>query len=301
VPVDIEIATALTEKTPGKTCFVVMPISTPEGSDSVYGDREHFAHVLDWLFIPAVESAGFRAITPVTQGAELIQAEIVRNLETADLVLCDISTLNANVFFELGIRTALDRPVCLVRDDKTLLIPFDTSTVNFHTYRALPGAWEVEAERDRLAAHITATVDRADDRNALWRYFGLTQRGKDAVEAIAESEEESLLQAVLTEVRRISSNVPNPVAAKAQGFLESEAKKALVSEDRNVQTLRVTISDFGREITVHARDTLLGKTYETLARLADDHGARVEVWTSGGEWILDKRPREYQERGPSAD
>lgn len=40
-------------------------------------------------------------------------------VEEADMVLCDMSRLNANVFFELGIRTALDRPAALVKDDQT--------------------------------------------------------------------------------------------------------------------------------------------------------------------------------------
>ena len=42
-------------------------------------------------------------------GADLIHAQIVKNLQFADVVLCDVSTHNPNVFFELGIRTALNR------------------------------------------------------------------------------------------------------------------------------------------------------------------------------------------------
>ncbi len=69
-------------------------------------------------------------------GADLIHAEIIRKLEEADLVPCDRWTLNPNVFFELGIRTALDRPVALVRDDQTAILPFDTGILNTHTYRS---------------------------------------------------------------------------------------------------------------------------------------------------------------------
>jgi hypothetical protein len=38
----------------------------------------------------------------MSKGSEIIQADIIRNLHAADLVLCDLSTLNANVFFEFG-------------------------------------------------------------------------------------------------------------------------------------------------------------------------------------------------------
>src|SRR4051794_12711363 len=112
-------------------CFVIMPISTPE--PALYGgDADHFGHVFDHLFKPAIEKAGFTAIPLSAKGADLIQAEIIKKIEKSDLVLCDMSSLNANVFFEFGIRTAIDKPVCIVKDDKTPKVPFDTSILNYH-------------------------------------------------------------------------------------------------------------------------------------------------------------------------
>src|SRR5690348_13500864 len=117
-------------------CFIVMPISMLDIYADIYDDPEHFKHVLDYLFIPALKAAGYEAVPPSITGSDLIQAEIISNLETCDLVLCDISTLNPNVFFELGIRTSLDRPAALVRDNFTIQIPFDTGSINTHTYDA---------------------------------------------------------------------------------------------------------------------------------------------------------------------
>ena len=74
-----------------KTCFVAMPITTPASYVEKLGDPEHFAHVLTHLFVPALEEAGLAVILPSTRGAELIYAEIIKNLEQADLVLCDLS------------------------------------------------------------------------------------------------------------------------------------------------------------------------------------------------------------------
>ena len=103
------------------SCFIAMPIGTPDSSQ-YQGDRDHFKHVLEHLFVPAIEMAGMNPVRPVVKGSDLIHAEIIKQLETAELVLCDISTLNANVFFELGIRTALNRPVCIIRDELTSII-----------------------------------------------------------------------------------------------------------------------------------------------------------------------------------
>ena len=117
-----------------KTCFIIMPITTPKSLLTVYGDdANHFKHVLECIFVPSIEEAGLKAIPPKAKGDDVIQGKIIKELETADLVLCDMSTLNANVFFELGIRTALNKPACMVKDELTNKVPFDTGIVNYHT------------------------------------------------------------------------------------------------------------------------------------------------------------------------
>ena len=115
------------------TCFVAMPVTTPGNYAEKLRDTGHFLHVLDHLFSPALTKAGYRVMPPTSRGAQLIHAEIIRNLEQAYLVLCDLSGLNANVFFELGIRTSLDRSLVLVKDNMTERIPFDLNAINTHT------------------------------------------------------------------------------------------------------------------------------------------------------------------------
>lgn len=185
------------------SCFVIMPITTPKALVERYsGDPDHFAHVLEHVFTPALEIAGFdEVIPPSASGADLIHAEIIRNLETADLVLCDITTLNANVFFELGIRIALDKPVCLVRDSFEEHLPFDTSVVNCHTYQPGFAPWMLAGEVSVLAAHLLATKERSDGRNALWRYFGLTMRSTAA--AAVDNPLEAKIDLVISELKNL--------------------------------------------------------------------------------------------------
>lgn len=102
------------------------------------------SHVLEHLFVPAIEAAGFTAIRPTVEGSALIHSEIISNLERADLVLVDISRHNPNVFFELGVRTSLDKPVCLVRDNFTDVLPFDTAGLNTPTYDASLAPWKLD-------------------------------------------------------------------------------------------------------------------------------------------------------------
>ena len=182
-----------------------MPITTPPDVVARYGDPDHFRHVLAHLLIPAVEAAELHAIPPSASGSDLIHAEIVRHLETADLVLCDMSGLNPNVFFELGIRTAVDKPVALVRDEATDRIPFDTGILNTHAYDGALSAWTLEAQVAALAAHVRASLERSDGRNTLWRHFGLTSRASFGA-ADAEGPE-AKLDYILREVDALSRRI----------------------------------------------------------------------------------------------
>lgn len=157
-----------------KECFIIMPITTPAEFIHAYrDDREHFLHVMKCIFVPAIEKAGFKPILPVIQGSEIIHGEIISNIESADLVLCDMSILNPNVFFELGIRTALNKPVCLVKDNLIEKVPFDTNIINYHLYSPDLSSWVVKDGIEKLASHIKECFSRSNNCNSLWRYFGL--------------------------------------------------------------------------------------------------------------------------------
>lgn len=204
---DIEI----NESVEDHNCFVIMPITTPTRLTATYADDpDHFSHVYELLFVPAITKAGFLPIPPAARGSDLIQAGIVKNLQSAEIVLCDVSALNANVFFELGIRTALNKPIVFVRDSVTVEVPFDAGLMNFHTYDAQLRAWKLEKEIDGLAKHIAEVDQRSDGQNQLWKYFGLTEVAqpppKTTTSDLLYSPVEQKLDDVLREVRALSVN-----------------------------------------------------------------------------------------------
>jgi hypothetical protein len=88
-----------------KKCFVIMPILEP-------GTVEHteYRALYDTVIRPPVVEAGYEVIRAddVTRGGA-INADIIERLATADLVVADLSGLNPNVFYELGIRHSLRR------------------------------------------------------------------------------------------------------------------------------------------------------------------------------------------------
>ncbi len=112
-----------------KTCFVVCPIGN-EGSDT----RLRSDDLLEYIIKPACEQLDFEAIRVDTIAAsDSINQTILDYLNTADLVIADLTEHNPNAFYELGYRFALGKPLIQLKhkDDS---IPFDVSTIRTLDY-----------------------------------------------------------------------------------------------------------------------------------------------------------------------
>ena len=163
-----------------KRCFIAVPITTHPDQAADYGDEQHWQHVMEHLFIPAIEKAGFVAVTPKSAGTSMIHDDIVKNLGNCEMVLCDYSGLNANVFFELGVRVSLDKPMTLVHDEKTR-IPFDLGGASAESYDSdCLSPWALPPQIEKLAAHIQDAERTCAGRNPLWKQYGLGIRAQEA-------------------------------------------------------------------------------------------------------------------------
>jgi hypothetical protein len=119
------------EVKPSKTCFVIMPISDVDGYD-----EGHFTRVYEYIIKPACKNAGFEPIrADDTSKANVIIVDILQKILKADMAICDISSRNANVFYELGFRQAFNKKTVLIRDNKTDM-PFDISSIRTLSYNA---------------------------------------------------------------------------------------------------------------------------------------------------------------------
>src|SRR5260221_9532223 len=114
--------------------FVIRPFGKKRDSA---GKQIDFERVHDELIAPAVRAAGLEGGTT----GEIIEPGNIREdmfslIIEADVVICDFTIHNANVFYELGIRHAL-------RKKRTILIkgspvkegpPFDVLTDRYLSY-----------------------------------------------------------------------------------------------------------------------------------------------------------------------
>ena len=265
-----------------KKCFIIMPITIPKSLIPEYsGGEDHFAHVLDQIFIPAIEKSNLDPIPPKVAGSGVIQADIIKNLETADLVLCDMSTLNPNVFFEFGIRTALNKPVSLVVDDKTSKIPFDPSIIHHYEYNSALQSWTYEEDINSLSDHINESIKQSKKENSLWKYFGLSSmappleekagvEGKvDYLTVIVESLKEKI------EKRHQPINMESEFSGKFIGVEIIEKAKKMELILRNMR-----INDKEKNIYLEIEGKFDTLRMSSLSKIAEDHDWNLII----GKW-----------------
>jgi hypothetical protein len=110
-------------------CFVIMPIS-----DHKDYEKGHFKRVYEDVIIPACEKANFKAVrADDVEETDMIHLSILKKLIEAPMAICDLSTRNPNVLFELGLRQAFDKPVVLIQEKGTERI-FDVSILRAYDY-----------------------------------------------------------------------------------------------------------------------------------------------------------------------
>lgn len=141
--------------------FVIRGFGTHRDSSGATIDFEQVHSV---LIKPAMERCGLTGgTTGQVVDAGDIRADMFALIVEADVVICDITMHNANVFYELGIRHALRKKhTVLIRGDRTAdEAPFDLSTDRYLTYPVGNPA----AALDDLVATITAglTAPRETD------------------------------------------------------------------------------------------------------------------------------------------
>ena len=146
-----------------KRCSVVSPIGD-EGTDI----RKNADQLLNHIIRPVCQKCGFEAIRIDQAYAkpDSITQAILDSLYKADLVIADLTGHNPNVFFEIGYRTAMGKPIIHLKK-KNENIPFDISAIRTFDYD-LTDLDAVAETRSRLEKVISSFVyedDLDDDEN----------------------------------------------------------------------------------------------------------------------------------------
>ncbi len=203
-------------------CFVIMPI----GELETYPEN-HFKHVYEDILCPAIQEAGYipkRA--DEDKSSNMIQASIIRDIIEAPMAVCDLSTRNPNVLFELGIRQAFDLPVVLIQEENTPRI-FDISSINTLDYRKELIYREVIEDREKIVAAIRETKDNKRGINSIIKLLKLGNAQIDDQNRLSENEKTNiLLYSLLNRMERIENEVvPFTTQVKKNKLIESESDR----------------------------------------------------------------------------
>ncbi|WP_313090347.1 hypothetical protein [Chryseobacterium flavum] len=140
-------------------CGLIMPIADTDGYPA-----GHWKEVKK-IITSVAEEAGFRTrLVSESDDVRVIQKTIVQNVFDDDIVICDVSSKNPNVMFELGLRFAFDKAAVIIKDDETGY-SFDTSPVEHINYRKDLRFSSIEQFKKDLSLKLRATFDKSKEAN----------------------------------------------------------------------------------------------------------------------------------------
>jgi O-acetyl-ADP-ribose deacetylase (regulator of RNase III) len=124
-------------KQQGKICFVIMPFGEKQGAD---GKPINFDEIYNCIIKEAIEDSelkdfGIKCLRcdEISQ-AGLIHEDMMEHIFRDEIAVVDVTTLNPNVFYELGVRNALrDKTTIIIRRKGTIL-PFNIKDLRVIDY-----------------------------------------------------------------------------------------------------------------------------------------------------------------------
>jgi hypothetical protein len=117
-------------------CFVVMGFGTK--TDLATGRKLNLDKSYQALIKPVIEAKGMECVrADEIPDSGNIDVPMYKELLKADIVIADLSTANANAFYELGVRYALRPRATIVMSEDQLCFPFDVNHMRIKKYTHL--------------------------------------------------------------------------------------------------------------------------------------------------------------------
>jgi hypothetical protein len=133
------------------TCFVIMPFGKPGEPE-----RVEFDNVYKYLIEASIADLGKEFVCnrcDKFEEAGLIHNRMIEQIQRSDIAVVDITKLNPNVFYELGVRHALAGLITVIIKRKGTVIPFNIYGLNTIDYE-MSDPQMVESARLTIAAFI---------------------------------------------------------------------------------------------------------------------------------------------------
>jgi hypothetical protein len=230
-----------TASMPKDTCFVIMPFGPP--FDRYYKN----------IFVPAIEDAGLQPIRADSIFMpSAIMPDIWRFLSEAKILIADLTGRNPNVFYELGLAHALQKPVILVANNLDD-VPFDLRGLRVLAYDKENEDWGAELRR-MIAASLKETL--SDPARATPSTF--VERRTSELQRVDPLQ--TLLRQLTEEVR----------AMRRQADSHDSGRKRFVNSE-------------GEELEQFTRTVIRLGIFDDFPEVYDELKFRIVIWLARGQ------------------
>lgn len=213
-----------------KTCFVIMPIS--DHPDYAPG---HFKRVYEYIIKPACQKAGYEAKrADDTSKTNDIVSDIIKKIIDSDMAICDMSSRNPNVFYELGLRHAFNLKTTLIKDKKTVRA-FDITGLRSVEYDESLRVDEVEKAVTAIADAIEETENMtSEEPNSTIQLLGLSAPAKKVEIKVMSGEN----AAIMGELRSLRNDIDN----MQRLYMRARPIRKINEESRTEETAAIRVS-----------------------------------------------------------
>lgn len=199
-----------------KKCFVVCPIGADNSSERAQSDS-----LLKYILEPVLNEFDFEVIrADKINSPSIITDDILKHLNESELVICDMSSHNPNVFYELGYRHAINK-TCITMVHKDKSIPFDLS--QHRTIKYSKDIDDVEKAKNHLSEMLRTYENDGYNESDISTNNNQTSNGELLRHLIDIKSEVSDLKESLN--NRPSSEIPNEAIAPLMTMMFEDPDK----------------------------------------------------------------------------
>ncbi|MCU6672706.1 hypothetical protein [Leclercia adecarboxylata] len=260
------------------TCGYVMPIARTDGYP-----ESHWKDVLT-ILDSVITELGITKKRIVSDGDTIttIHSRIVNNLNEDDIIICDVSSRNPNVMFELGMRIAFDKPVIIIKDSLTDYC-FDSGTIEHLPYPKDLRYGEIQIFKEKLRKKIIKTheefIQNGDKGvSPILKNFGSFERKKIKLDKISAEE------ALIRDIDSIKSSLLN---------IQMSAPFMMNSLKDIEPEIKINPTMFSRFVKVNVKDFPLEKV-DSLTSILDSERLSYELSENGYIKIKTQNPSERE-------
>jgi hypothetical protein len=204
---DYQLSSGSSNNPKSKLCFVVSPIGAEDSEERIHADW-----LLDLIIKPVMADFPDYRVKRADEDPRpgLIDAQMINDLLNAELVIADLSLLNPNVFYEIGIRHMAQKPIIHMQ------LVSGTTPFDLSLYRAIkfalkkPKDWD--SARAALRTQVTAVLAEGYEvENPV-----TNARGRIKLQEHATSEQQVFigeLEGIKDRLQRLETWNPSPFRA----------------------------------------------------------------------------------------